>query len=61
MLGAPITRGLTYVEVKDIGASLLVSIAGWSPLCRGDYLVEELSGNLIVFGGVVITEAKPPA
>ena len=61
MSGAPIAHGLTYVEVKDMGASLLVSIAGLSPLCCGDCLVEELPANLIVFGGVVITIVKPPA
>ena len=58
--GAPLSLGLRYSGVKMTGASLLVSIFGRSPLCHGDFHVEEILGNMTTLGGVVITTSSPP-
>lgn len=42
-----------------MGASLCGSISKRSHLCRRDCLVEELPGNLTIFGGVAIIVARP--
>ena len=57
---APLNLGFTYAGVQVISASLWDSIAGRSPLCHRDCLMEVIPKNLTVFGGVVITIVAPP-
>ena len=56
----PLNLGFTYAGVKVIGTYLWDSIVGRSPLCHGDYLVDVLPENRIVFGRVLTTTTIPP-
>lgn len=60
MSGALLSLRFRYAGVKLMGAYLRGSISGRSPLCCRDCLMEEMLGNLTIFGGVVITVGRPP-
>ena len=56
----PLILGLTYAGVQATVTYLRASIAGWSPLCRGDYCVEVPPENLTIFSEVFIIVAILP-